>query len=114
MSTELKISSNTSALQQGKTFVRASRKYYELKVFHLIASLSTSLMEVLLVGSLVLFGAVFGAVAGAIALGNILESTALGYLLVGVLFLLLAGAAVAFRKKLFKVAIRKLSKSYFA
>lgn len=114
MATDIDISGQPSALQQGKTFVKANSKYYHLKGFQLLASLSTSFMEVLLVGSLLLFGAVFGAVAGAIALGSALDNPALGYVLVALLFLVLAGTAIAFRKRIFKPVIRKLSKTYFS
>ncbi|SFR54852.1 hypothetical protein SAMN04490243_2839 [Robiginitalea myxolifaciens] len=114
MSTEVQSHHEPGTLEQGKRYLKASRKYYDLKIFQLLATLSTSLVEALIVGSLLLFAAVFGAIAGAIALGDLLQNPALGWILVALVFIGLAGLTLALRKKLYRPIIQKLSKTYFS
>nr|WP_298998091.1 hypothetical protein [uncultured Allomuricauda sp.] len=113
MSNQSNIETGSSPYRTGKTYLRATRKYYHLKIFQQIATLSTSFVEVLLIGSLFFFALVFIAISSALALGELLENKALGYLLMAVLFILLAAGIYLIRKKIYAVILRKLSKSYF-
>ncbi|WP_340065659.1 hypothetical protein [Ascidiimonas aurantiaca] len=113
MPKEVNIPQNTSAVETGENYVKATRKYYHLKVFQQIAILSTSFVEVFIVGSLLLFGIVFMALSGAIALGKVFDNMALGYVCIAFLFVLFAGLVLLLRKRIFKSIIRKLSKTYF-
>lgn len=113
MSDRTHIEESTSAYRTGKTYLRATQKYYHLKIFQQIATLSTSFVEMLLVGSLSFFALIFAAISGALALGKYLQSNALGYLIVAGIFILLAILILSFRKRLFAFVLRKLSKTYF-
>ncbi|WP_422859559.1 hypothetical protein ACOKFD_01055 [Flagellimonas sp. S174] len=113
MSSQANIENGSSAYQTSKTYLRATRKYYHLKIFQQIATLSTSFVEVLLIGSLSFFALVFIAISSALALGELLENRALGYLLMAAVFIFLAVGIFLVRKKIFAIILRKLSKNYF-
>ena len=104
---------SSSATKAGQDYISASRKYYELKVFQMVSLLSSYLVKIALFGSLFLLGLIFTAFAGASALGKYFESMALGYLGVGLIFILVGVLVFICRKLIDKSIIQKLSKTYF-
>lgn len=114
MSTEVQSHHEPGTLEQGKQYINASKQFYELRIFKLLAALSTSLIGTLIIGSMLLFAFVFAAIAGAIALGSVLQNPALGWLLVGLAFIGMAALVFALRRKIYRPIIRKLSKTYFS
>lgn len=74
----------------GEEYVKKSYQYYKLKVFQQLAQVVSMLGKVLLMGAVLFIGFIFLAVAGAIAIGEYLGDVALGYLVVGGLFVVIA------------------------
>ena len=102
-----------SAADAGEAYVKSTKKYFELKVFQQLTTLSSYLIKIVLLGSLCVLGLIFMAIAGAIALGNHFDDMALGYLIVGGIFILLVLLLLLVRKSIDSVIIKKLSKTYF-
>src|SRR5690606_10265447 len=78
------------AVDIGETYFKASHQYLKLKIFQQL-TLSVSMVTKLVVISAFLFlGFIFCAVAAAMAIGEALENLLLGYLIVGLFFMLIA------------------------
>lgn len=104
---------SSKAARTGEDYVQTTKKYYELKVFQQLAILSSTGCKLAIYGVLSTLGLVFLAVAGASALSTYLDSTALGFLIVALLFFILIGVVFIFRKRIEKGVIQKLSENYF-
>ncbi|WP_158975311.1 hypothetical protein [Cellulophaga sp. L1A9] len=102
-----------SAAEAGEAYVKSTKKYYELKVFQQLTTLSSYVLKIVLLGSLCVLGLIFIAIAGATALGNYFNNMALGYLIVGGIFFLLVLIIYLVRKSIDRIIIQKLSKTYF-
>ncbi len=113
MNKEKTISGNDTPTQAGLTYLEASRKYIQLKLFHQIATLSTAMVELMLFGGLLLFVLLFLGLALAAAMSAIWDNNLLGYVSVALLFCLLGLIALFLRMKLQRAVLRKLSKTFF-
>tara|TARA_R110000868_G_scaffold28633_2_gene107190 strand:+ start:49827 stop:50177 length:351 start_codon:yes stop_codon:yes gene_type:complete len=103
----------SKATKSGEEYIETTRKYYELKVFQQLTLLSSYILKIAILGSLCVLGLIFMAISGASALGNYFESMALGYLSTGLIFFLLGLFVYLGRKKIDKLIIQKLSKTFF-
>lgn len=83
---------NTSekASEIGERYVTKSYEYYKLKVFQQLSYTISTLGKALIIGAILFIGFIFMAVSGAIAIGEALNNVALGYLIMGGLFMLIA------------------------
>lgn len=104
---------SSAAAKKGEAYVRTTKKYYELKLFQQLAIVSTTGTQYAIFGMLGTLGLIFLALSGALALGAYLENSALGFLLVGGIFLIFLAIAYASRKRIEKSVIRKLSDNFF-
>lgn len=104
---------SSAAAEKGEAYVRTTKKYYELKLFQQLAIVATTGTQYAIFGILSTLGLIFMAVAGALALSAYLENAALGFLLIGGVFLVFLGIAYAIRKRIEKSVIRKLSDNFF-
>ena len=101
------------ASQIGERYIRASHQYFRLKIFQQI-SLSLSLVaKILAVGSLLFAGFVFLSIAGALELGNIYNSHSLGFLLVGLIYVVISLIIYLMRSKLNSYIIKKVGHKFF-
>ncbi|MBU2929484.1 hypothetical protein [Winogradskyella psychrotolerans] len=101
------------ASQIGERYIRASHQYFRLKIFQQL-TLSLSLVtKVLAVGSLFFAGFVFLSIAGALELGNWAGSHALGFLLVGLIYVVLSILIYLLRSKLNAYIIKKVGPKFF-
>lgn len=105
--------STKKAAQSGENYLKNSEEYFKLKIFQQLSLSYSLLIKLSIIGGLIFLGVVFLAVAGTISLGEWLGSIVFGVILVGVILLLLAMIAYLFRKKIDKIIIKKMSKSYF-
>lgn len=78
------------ASEFGEKYVDKSYQYYKLKVFQQLAYVVSMFGKVLLMGAVLFIGSLFLAIAAAIAIGEYLGDIALGYLVVGGLFVVTA------------------------
>lgn len=111
----LKALDNTASkgINTGKSYVKTTRKYYELKVFQQLSLFSSYMVKMVIFGALGALGLIFMAISAAFAIGNYLNSFALGNLFVGLSFFLLGFIIYLSRKAINKWIIQKLSKTYF-
>lgn len=74
---------------------------------------ATSITKMMIIGSLVSIGMLFLSISGAIAIGDYLENTALGYLIIGSVYVFFGIILFLMRKLIEKTIIKKLSKKVF-
>ena len=104
---------SNDAIDRGERYLHATRNYFKLKLFQQI-SLSVNIVTlIVLVGGSIFLGLIFFSIAGAILLGKILDSLPLGYLLVGLIFLLIGFVLYLLRKKIESIVIKKVSNTFF-
>lgn len=96
-----------------KEYAQKEYEYSKLKIFFQIASLTSSLAKVLLIGTAITLFTVFISFALAIGLGQLFNNMYLGYIAVAGLYLLIAGIVYGLRNKLERFIVKKLSKTYF-
>ncbi|MCL5245145.1 hypothetical protein M4I21_04950 [Cellulophaga sp. 20_2_10] len=103
----------TEAAATGKQYVEVSKKYYELKVFQQLTTISSYVVKMVILGGLLLLAFLFMAVAAALALGDLFNSMPLGYLSVGGIFILICLLVYSRRGFIEKILIKNMSKTYF-
>lgn len=96
-----------------KEYALKEYEYSKLKIFFQIASLTSSLAKVLLIGTAITLFTVFISFALAIGLGQLFNNMYLGYITVAGLYLVIALLIYVFRNKLERFIVQKLSKTYF-
>ncbi|WGH76897.1 hypothetical protein P8625_07065 [Tenacibaculum tangerinum] len=101
------------AIEKGKEFIKYSEKYYKLKVFQVLTYTLALVFNFAIIGIFSLIAFVFFAVTMAATIGEYLNSMVLGYLVVALLFILLALIAYLLRKNVESFIIKNLSKKYF-
>ncbi len=100
--------------QDIENVVTSHVKYYKLWLFRFSVRLFTSVFWSVIFLMLFFFAFIFFAVAGALALSEYLESMPLGFLLVGIIFVLVMLFVFFFmRKRINRLWLRKLSEIYF-
>ena len=98
----------------GEAYFKASHQYLKLKAFQQL-TLSVSMVAKLTAISLFVFlGLIFCAVATAMAIGNALENLLLGYLRVGLLFLLIGLVIYLKRAFINAIVIKKIGAKFFS
>lgn len=101
------------ATEKAEKYIKTTQEYVLLKVFQQI-SLSLSLVvKLAIIGGLMMLSIVFIAVSSAIAIGEALESMALGYLIVGAVFLLIAVIVYYVRHLIDEKIITSVSNKFF-
>ncbi|WP_299046961.1 phage holin family protein [uncultured Polaribacter sp.] len=105
--------SSDSAVDTGKKFVKTSLEYYKLKVFKTLTKSLTTVVKLVAVGGLLMMGIVFLSVSVAIALGNHIESISLGFLYVGLFYMIISVMMFFISKKVDQKIIKNLSKKFF-
>ena len=81
-------STSEKATDIGEDYIKKSREYFKLKVFQQLSYTASMVGKAVIIGGVLFIGLIFLAVASAIALGDWLGHIALGYLVVGVIFLI--------------------------
>ena len=101
------------ASEIGERYIKTSHQYFKLKIFQQLTLTFSMLTKALIIGGLALIGIVFMSVALAIKLGKVLDSTTLGYLAVGFIFVVMAIIIYGFRAKINALIIKTLSLKFF-
>jgi len=97
----------------GKKYIATSYKYTKLKIFQLATVSISTIVKLFLIGSLLSVGMVFLSFAAAIYIGKYFNDIAIGYLFVGLFFLIMSLIIFAMRKLLEKKIIQSMSKIFF-
>lgn len=82
---------NTSnkASDLGERYFDKSFEYLKLKVFQQLTYTISMMGKALIIGAVLFIGLIFLAIAAAIAIGEALGHVALGYLIIGIVFIIL-------------------------
>lgn len=97
----------------GERYIRASHQYFRLKVFQQLTISLSMAVKVLVVGTFLFGGLIFLSIAGAIELGNELDSYSLGFLLVGLIYMVLSLIFYVFRRAFNTFVIKKIGVKFF-
>ena len=100
----------TAELQQ---YLDTSKEYLQLQVFKMTMLLVTAVSKSLLVGALAVLALVFLSWAAAWAINAWLNSEALGFLIVGVVYLLATVIGYRFRDRLDAPILTYFSRKYY-
>lgn len=102
-----------SIVGEVQQYLETSREHVRLLVFKMTMHIITAMGKSFMVGGLLVLALMFLSFSSAWALGRWLQSDALGFLLVGVLYLLVALIGYWKREKLHGPILRYFSKRYF-
>lgn len=97
----------------GETYLKKSHEYYKLKIFQQLTISISVVAKFLVIGGLLFSALFFMAFAAALALGDWLDNSALGYLIIGAFFLLLFVGVYLKREVINQQVIQSLSKKFF-
>lgn len=106
---------NTSdkAVDIGEKYLRDTQDYYKLKIFQQLTVSISMIAKAFLIGGLLFIGLIFVSIAAALALGDLLNSNAIGYLIVATIFLILGGIIYSNRSNINHSIIKKMSPKFF-
>ncbi|MEZ4857622.1 MAG: phage holin family protein [Flavobacteriaceae bacterium] len=94
-------------------YVSEEIEYIKLKLFYQVTSISSHVVKSSILGLFALLSMTFLSFAVAFWLGNLLDSRFLGFLSVGVFYLLITAIFYFTRKKIEKYVITKMAAKYF-
>lgn len=103
----------TEAEADVRSYLANSEEYAKLKIFKVVMELVTVFAQTLLIGALALLALVLLSWAASNALNTAMESTYLGYLLVGMAYILIAFICYSLKDKLNGPLLRTFSKHFF-
>ena len=99
---------------QAEETLHTNLAYYKLFLFRFIAKSANGLIMIFLLGLTALLVLFLFSYAAAYAIGSILSSDALGFLIVGAFYILVVGIVMLFRKRwIERPLLAKLSEIYF-
>jgi len=101
------------ATDAAEKYANTSKEYFKLKVFQQLSLTLSLATKVLIIGGLMGLAFIFIAVAGAIAIGEELDSLPLGYLIVGIIFLILSIIIYSLRNRINTKVITAVSDKFF-
>lgn len=104
---------NSKTSEVGEKYLKTSYDYYKLKIFQQLTISISMVFKAFAIGGLLLLGLCFLAIALAFSIGKSLESYSLGFIIVGVIFMILSLIAFIFRKHINNFTVKKLSKKFF-
>ncbi|AKA34224.1 hypothetical protein [Flagellimonas lutaonensis] len=96
-----------------RSYLKHSEEYIELKIFQVFMKSVASLAQTLLVGATVFLALLLLSFAAAFGLGQLLQNTFHGFLMVGGFYVLVALLCYLFRNRLNGPLLRRFSEFYF-
>ena len=96
-----------------RSYLDNSEEYLKLKIFKIIMGMVTAAAQLILIGAISFLALFIISFAGAVALGNSLQDETLGFLIVGLFYVIVTVVCYVFRAKLNKPLLLKFSKNYF-
>ena len=97
----------------GEEYLNTSREYFKLKLFKQLVIVLSYLSKLVVYGILGTLVIIFISISAAIAIGNSVGSSALGFLIMGGILILLTLIALALSKNIDNSIIKKLAKKFF-
>jgi uncharacterized membrane protein len=100
--------------KQAKEYIENSAAYYKLRGFKVVMQSTTVIFKFVLIAVSLSMVVLFCSVAGAFAIGEALNSNALGFLIVGGIYLAITGLLFLVKDKIVEGPIlEKFSKIFF-
>lgn len=96
-----------------RSYIENTGEYYKLQVFKITMRSLTSFAKVLMVGSIALLALFMLSFAAAYGIGLWLENTFLGFMFVGLFYVIVGTICFLYRDKLDKPMLKKFSEYYF-
>ena len=103
----------TGAESDVRSYLENSEEFAKLKIFKVLMEFVTIFAQTLLIGALAILSLILLSWAASNALNEALESAYLGYLLIGVGYILFAIICYALRCRLNRPLLRTFSKHFF-
>ncbi|MEQ5792471.1 hypothetical protein J4E06_15500 [Muricauda sp. NFXS6] len=94
-------------------YVEQTREYYELKVFKILMHLIDRILGWFIVSALLFLALLLFSIAVSYGLGVVFDSMVLGFVVVGLFYVLLIGLYALLRDKLSSPLIKRFSIYYF-
>jgi len=105
---------NVSEVNQNvRGYLKNTEEYYKLKGFKIAMRSITSLVKILMLGSIALLSLFMLSFAFAHGIGQWLDNIFLGFLIMGIFYILLGWIAYMFRNKLDGRILRRFSEYFF-
>ncbi|WP_040279768.1 phage holin family protein [Psychroserpens damuponensis] len=101
------------ATDTAERYYKTSKTYFKLKVFQQLTLTLSFIVKFAIIGGLVAFALIFMSIAGAMAIGEELESLPLGYLIVGLVYLVLSFILYFLKGKINTKIIQSVSNKFF-
>lgn len=102
-----------TAVDKSEEFLKNSEAYYKLKLFQVVTSSLGMLVKFSVFSAFMGIAFIFIAIALSVLLGEWLGSSVWGYILVAVIYMLLAVLTYIYRKEIDHIIIRSLSQKFF-
>ena len=96
-----------------KDYAEHQYEHMKLKVFYQLSTVSVGLGKQFIIGIFLIMFLFFSSVALALYLGELIGSTAAGFMITSGIYLLVALLAFLARKRIEKFVVNKLSEIYF-
>lgn len=104
---------SNNAMDAGEKYLKSSHEYYKLKIFQQLSVSISLVFKAVIIAGLCIVGLTFLAIALAFYVGALLEDYALGFVIVGGLFFIVALICYFFRKHISNLVVRNLSDKFF-
>jgi len=96
-----------------RSYLENSEEYFKLKIFKALMRAVTAFSHVMLIGAIVLLALFLLSLAASYAIGNAMDNTYQGFIVVGLFYVVVALLCYFFRDILDRPLLRKFSKYYF-
>ena len=96
-----------------RSYLESSRQFYKLKGFKVLMKVVVVFAKIASVGIMLIMALLFLSIAASFWIGDELESTSQGFLIVGLFYVLMGIIIYLLRHKLRKPLLKKFSEFYF-
>jgi|TARA_R110000868_G_scaffold200671_1_gene448189 hypothetical protein len=96
-----------------RSYLENTDEYYKLRLFKLLSKFITKSLQLVIVGLFAIFTLLFLSFAASLALNVYLDSMYLGFVIIGLFYLVTGVLAYIFKNRINRPVIRKLSTCYY-
>lgn len=104
---------NDKAVNTGDRYLKASYKYYKLKIFQQLSISVSMVFKALIIGSLAVMFVLLLAISLALYVGEAINNYPLGFLIISIIFLVLSIIVYYLKDEVDKRIVKELSKKFF-
>ncbi len=108
------VDKSNDAINYSEDYIKSSEKYFKLKFFEQYSLTLSLLVKLAIITAFLFMAIMFLCFSAAIALGTLFNNLALGYLTIGVVFILLTILVFSLRRKIDNKVIQSLSNNFFS